>query len=93
MKNLKNKRTSILAIILLGLLILAYKMMFAPTDDGLTGEENIIASQRVEQILKEVESINFDTSIMDNESFQSLKSLEIPLISLPVGRRNPFSNI
>ena len=93
MKNLKNKRTAILAIILLGLLFLAYKTMFAPADDGLLVDENIIASQRVEKILKEIENINFDTSIMENQNFKSLKSLEIPLISLPIGRRNPFSNI
>jgi hypothetical protein len=90
MKNFKNKRTAILAIILLGLLVLAYKVMFAPTED-LSNDENVIASQRVEGILQEIESINFDTSIMENQSFKSLKSIEIPPLSLPVGRKNPFA--
>lgn len=91
MKNFKNKRTIILAIILLGLLILAYKIMFAPAGGDLLVDENIAASQRVEVILKEIESINFDTSIMENPSFKSLKSFEIPLLSLPIGRENPFA--
>jgi len=91
MKNLKNKRTAILAIILLGLLILAYKTMFVSTDEVLSNEENIVASERVETILKEIESINFDTSIMENNNFKSLKSIEIPPLSLPIGRNNPFA--
>ncbi|MFH0804365.1 MAG: hypothetical protein V1896_02075 [Candidatus Zambryskibacteria bacterium] len=93
MKNFKNKRTAILAIILLGLLILAYKMMFAPTDEELLVDENIIASERVEKILRDIENINFDTSIIENQNFKSLKSIEIPMISLPVGRENPFSGV
>jgi hypothetical protein len=93
MKNSKNKRTAILAIILLGLLVVAYKMLFmAPSGDTL-GDENVAASVRVESLLKQVESINFDTSIMQDQKFKSLKSIETPLPSLPVGRKNPFSTI
>ena len=91
MKNFKNKRTAILAIILLGLLVLAYKVVFVPTGGDLLVDENIVASQRIEGVLKEMESINFDTSIMEDQNFKSLKSIEIPLISLPIGRENPFS--
>lgn len=91
MKNLKNKRTIILAIILLGLLILAYKTMFVSSDTESLVEENITASARVESILKEVESVNFDMSVMEDQKFKSLKSIETPLISLPIGRKNPFS--
>lgn len=93
MKNSKNKRTTILAIILLGLLILAYKTMFVSPDEDLLGDENIVASQRVESVLNEIDKINFDTSIMENANFKSLKSIEIPLPALPVGRENPFSEV
>lgn len=93
MKNSKNKRTAILAIILLGLLVLAYKIMFVSDTEDLTTDENIASSQRVESILKEIEGISFDTSIMENASFKSLKSIEIPLPNLPIGRSNPFSII
>jgi hypothetical protein len=91
MKNLKNKRTTIMLIILLGLLVLAYKVMFAPASEDLSNGENVIVIQRIETMLNEVKSINFDTSIIENQNFKSLKSIEIPLLSLPVGRKNPFS--
>jgi hypothetical protein len=94
MKNSKNKRTIILVAILLGLLVVAYKVMFvSPAADNSSMDENIVASARVEAILQEVSRINFDISIKTDPKFQSLKSIEIPLISLPVGRENPFSNI
>jgi hypothetical protein len=93
MKNPKNKRAVIMAIILVGLLILAYKVMFVSSDeDASVVDENISASARVESILQQVESINFDTSIMQDGKFQSLKSIETPLVSLPVGKKNPFSD-
>lgn len=92
MKNSKNnKRTAILGVILLGLIIVAYKVVIAPPAEDLAVDENIVASQRVETILKEVESINFDTTVMEDPKFQSLKSIETPLISLPIGRKNPFA--
>ena len=95
MKNLKNKRAAILSIILLGLLILAYKVMFVSSgvDESLLIDENIAASIRVESMLQQVESINFDTSIMQDPRFKSLISIETPLISLPIGRENPFSGV
>jgi len=93
MKNPKNKRAVILSIILVGLLILAYKVMFVPSggSEDLFVEENISASERVENTLQQVENINFDTSVIQDQRFKSLKSLETPLISLPVGKKNPFS--
>lgn len=94
MKNSKNKRAIILGVILLGLLVFAYKVMFlAPEEEILSSDENIAASARVEGILKQVESIKFDTSITQDPKFKSLRSIETPLISLPIGRKNPFSGI
>lgn len=93
MKNQKNKRTTILAIILVGLIIVGYKVAFPSSDDGLLVEENISAGVRVEAILKEVAAINFNTDAIGDYKFRSLKSIETPLPSLPVGRQNPFSVI
>ena len=58
-----------------------------------TADTNILLSgdSDVESILRQMESINFDTNIIENQKFKSLKSIEVPLISLPVGRGNPFS--
>ena len=93
MKNSKNKHTTVLIIILLILLGVAYKVMFAPADQVLLTDENIAASQRVEKILGEIKDISLDTSIMEDPSFKSFRSIETPLISLPVGRKNPFADV
>lgn len=93
MKNSNNKRTVILAIILIALLILAYKVMFMPPEEGLATEgDNVLASQRVESILQKIERIKFDLDIMQDEKFKSLKSIETPLVTLPVGKANPFAD-
>lgn len=93
MKNSKNKRAAILAGILIGLLIIAYKVMFAPAKDMalVTEVEEETAGVRISRILDDVSNINFDTAIMTDLKFRSLQSIEIPMASLPVGRRNPFS--
>lgn len=91
MKNSKNKRTAILALILIGLLFVAYKVMFVSPADEMLAEDNIAAGERVVSILREVESINFDVSIIEDPRFKSLQSIEIPLPSLPIGKKNPFS--
>lgn len=95
MKNPKNKRTSLLVIVLLGLLLVAYKVVFVsvPVDTGVE-DENTMASQRVESILAQVESINFDNvSIARDPKFQSLQSIDTPLESRSYGKKNPFSAI
>jgi hypothetical protein len=97
MKKSKNKRAVILAIILLGLLIIAYKTTFtsAPIESigvNMAGAEASLDDSAV-GILNEIESINFDMSITEDQNFKSLRSIEIPLMSLPVGRKNPFSSV
>lgn len=93
MKNSKanNKRPAVLVVILIALLIVGYKVMFVAPQDDLVIEENIAASQRVESILVKVQSISFDMGVLENQKFQSLESLEIPLPNLPIGKKNPFS--
>jgi hypothetical protein len=88
MKN--SNRTKILGVILIGLLVLAYKTMFVSDETDLLIDQEIAVGGRIESILNQVESINFDTSALTQ--FKSLKSIETPLISLPVGRKNPFAN-
>lgn len=91
MKTLNNKRTTILVFVLLGLLIIGYKTLFVAPPDDFSVSENIIASERVEAILKQVEQIHFDMNVLTDPKFASLQSIEIPLLSLPVGKKNPFS--
>lgn len=92
MKNSKkSKYTPILVVLLVGLSILAYKMMFAPVGEDQFVEDAAVS--RVEIILRQLESINFDSDITNEQKFQSLQSIETPMISLPVGKRNPFSSV
>ena len=91
MKTSNNKRTTVVIFVLIGFAIIGYKIMFVAPPDDFSISENIIASERVERILKEVEQINFDISVMVDPKFTSLKSIEIPLVSLPIGKKNPFS--
>lgn len=93
MKNSRNKRTTILVIILLGLLVIGYKVMFVPPSENSLLDENTVASERMENILQEIENISFDIGVINDKKFKSLKSIETPLVSLPVGKRNPFSAI
>jgi hypothetical protein len=93
MNNSKNKRSAILGVVLVGLLVVAYKVMFVAPSEDTTLMENASASERVKTILQQVENTRFDTSIMQDSKFKSLKSIETPLISQPVGRKNPFSEI
>ncbi|MBN2093800.1 MAG: hypothetical protein JW740_00270 [Candidatus Zambryskibacteria bacterium] len=86
-------RTQIMLIILIGLLVIAYKVMYMPDqEEALLIDENVTASQRMESLLDQIEVVSFDMDIIINEKFESLKSIATPLISIPVGRDNPFSN-
>jgi len=93
MKNSKNKRTAVLAIILVGLLVIAYKVIFVapPATDEFVFDENAAVGEKVQAILLQVENINFDTTVLNDPKFQSLKSIDTPLPSLPIGKKNPFS--
>lgn len=93
MNKSKNKKTGILLIVLLALLIIGYKVMFPSAGDVLISDEQVLASQKVESILKEVESISFDTSVLQDLKSKSFVSLETPLVSLPVGKKNPFAAV
>jgi len=91
MKTNKNNRTTALALLLVALLVVAYKVMFVSSPDDFFVSENMVASQRVEAVLKSVEQINFETNIILDPKFMSLQSIQRPLISLPIGKKNPFS--
>ena len=83
-----------MGIILVGLLVVAYKVVFvAPDDVGSLVDANASASQRVEIFLQQVEQISFNTEVINDTKFRSLKSIDLPLLSLPVGRKNPFSAV
>jgi hypothetical protein len=93
MKNQKNTRTTILAGFLVGLLIVAYKVMFLAPPAEIIVDDNMSTNQKVETLLQQIESINFDVSTVNDPVFQTLRSIEMPLPSLPVGKKNPFGMV
>lgn len=109
MKEKNNKRTLVLSLILVGLLIVTYKMLFMNDSVTTVGmpiginsnsainsqslNQDIIKTGSVDMLLSEMEKINFDISILEDSKFKSLKSIDLPIVSLPIGRENPFAEI
>lgn len=91
MKKSNKNNTGMLLVLLIVILILAYKFMFAPVDDGMYLVDDV-ALGRVEITLQQVQNINFDTTVVNDQKFISLQSIETPLVSMPIGRNNPFSS-
>lgn len=89
MNKSQDTRTKIMVAILICLLIVGYRFVFVVPMDPVS-EENAITSERLQKTLSDIESINFRASIAEDPAFQSLKDISTPLISLPVGRTNPF---
>ncbi len=91
MKNSKKARTNLLIALLIGLLIVAYKSIFMSELETFD-DANFTASARVQAVLGQVQAINFDLSVFDEPKMRSLKSIEVPLPQLPVGKKNPFAS-
>jgi len=91
MKNQKNKRTIVLSAILVGLMIVAYKVLFMAPGDDFSSTENSIESENVMRSLREVESINLNTNVANDPKIKTLENLNSPLPQLPIGKKNPFS--
>lgn len=89
MSKQSNKRTSFMLITLLALLLVAYKVMFvAPPEIEEVNPASVI---RVESMVSQLNSVDFSSSAINDPKFNTLETIEQPLISLPVGRSNPFS--
>lgn len=91
----QNNRTMVLAVVLIALLIVAYKVVFVVPiieDSESIYDENTAAVARIESVRLEIESINFDTSVFDSSEFRSLQDIDTPLVPLPTGKSNPFAS-
>src|SRR5690242_16408885 len=92
MKGKKNTRLIVMIVILLGLLIIAYRTIFVKEAVDTTAEANVEASARVEAILHQVEGISFDISLLSDPKLESLRNIQMPLPSIPIGKKNPFTS-
>lgn len=87
---MSNNRTTILILLLVILGAIAVKMNFFGGIEAPIGE--LVDTSSIDKIVAEVEAINFDTTVIQDRKFQSLKSIDTPLVSEPVGKKNPFSS-
>jgi hypothetical protein len=93
MKRSSNRRSIILSLILLILVIVAYNtLMSSPEEQGEEVAADLAGSSRVEALLATVNGISFDRSVFSDPRFATLKSIETPLPSRPVGKQNPFGS-
>ncbi len=82
-----NNNIAISIIIAAALII--YKIFFVvPVDDSIP-----ITSAKIDQALIMIDSINFDRQVFSDPNLGSLKSLEIPINEVSVGKSNPFGSI
>lgn len=87
----KKQNTAVLAVILVGLIIVAYKILFTePIDESLLSNSRV-ESEKIIQILREVEGMNFKAGNVSAPKINTLKSIETDLPVVPVGKTNPFS--
>ncbi len=91
MRTKKNTRTNMLVVLLIAIVIFGYKFLFVEPIDEFAFQENQATMDRVTVLIQSIENINFDTSVINDPKFNSLESIEIPLINLPLGKTNPFS--
>lgn len=88
----KNQNTAVLSVILVGIVIVAYKILFTDPIDQSLMSDSVVESEKIIQVLREVESIDFTSGDATDPKISTLESLEIPLPNLPVGKTNPFSS-
>ncbi len=92
MKNQKNKNVKVLISLLVALILVGYKFIFpsSVTEEFSTNESDV-AGERVSSFISEVNSVNFDLSVLNDSKFKNLKSIEKDLPTFPLGKDNPFS--
>lgn len=93
MKSPNNKSTTILLMILIAAAAVLYRSMFAAPSVEFLLQEDVALNTKVEDALEKIEAINFDMAVFNDPKFQTFKSIETPLPSIPKGRDNPFASI
>ncbi len=92
MKNKKNARTNLLIAILISALILGYRLIFYLPVDQTIDEDKKSSAERVSLIIDSIRQVSFSMDVATNEKFKSLRNMQIPLVNIPTGKIDPFSN-
>ncbi len=85
----KNQRTTFLAITLVALLIVAYKVLFVVPVE--VEEVNPASVVRIEGMIGQLNSVDLTSSAINDPKFGTLEDMSRPLPTLPIGRTNPFA--
>ena len=98
MKFITENKTTVIAISIILLGIVAYFIFFSggstQQDNGLVTFGNpttSAANREFVSLFTTLRQINFDTSIFDNPNFKNLKDFSREVTELPTGRDNPFA--
>ena len=93
--NKSNKRTIILLVILLILVMIGYPMIKGNSVEPLASQASNepIISEQVKKMLDDLTSAKLDISVLQSPELLELNDLTLPLIGVPVGRVNPFASI
>ena len=90
MSKSSNKRTPLLLVTLIALLLVGYKVIFVVPPE--VEEVNPASIIRLEGMINQLNSINLTNSAMNDPKLDTLEDINQPLPSLPIGRENPFSS-
>lgn len=95
----KKNQTTVIAIGIIVLGVLAYLFFFQNGNDGgalITSQNDprvTAANQEFITLFSELRRIDLDTSIFDDEYYNSLVDFSRPISVEPVGRDNPFASV
>ena len=86
---------TILAISLAGAALHFYTKYFTNTNEPIVGEEEFMPSSEAETqfitLTSKIDSISFDTSILQDPRFKELKDIRVMVDPEKPGRKDPFA--
>ena len=88
-----NRNTLILLILLVVALAISYPLLNKSEDTSGVSSDQLASVQEAENILAKMQNVSIDFSFFDKPEFAYLKDISSPLLTLPVGRVNPFAPI
>lgn len=94
----KKNQTTVIAIVIIVAGVLAYLFFFQNGNEGalVTTQSDpriVAANQEFITLFSELRRIDLDTSIFDDEYYNSLVDFSRPISVEPVGRDNPFAPV
>lgn len=98
-RKTSHKRTFLAIVTLLLLTAISYDALIGPpvsaqnlvSSTADTQTSTIGISQELTDLINQVQSINIDTSVLQDTSYLSLRDYAVTLVPVETGRPNPFA--